>query len=336
MTFATFGDLASAFQSRHMNAQLKRDMTRLGIELTTGQKADLAVAVSGDFGPIAGIDHTLSLLVAYKQSTNEASLMVGAAQTAMGNFQEQTQDLSAALIGAVSSQNSVLVQTTANDAREKFSAIVASLNSAVGGRAIFAGAATDGPAVVGAKTILSELAVAIAGETTAAGVSSRIDEWFLTPGGGFETTAYLGASTDLGSFRLRDGERVTQSIKASDAEIREMLSAFAKSAIIAEGALTGDVQGQKELAKMSSEGLLAASDDLTFARARVGVLEARIEAVSVRNASEKSALELSRNEIVAADPYETATALKAAHSQLQSLYTVTATLSNLSFTDYMR
>ena len=89
MTFANYGDLASTFQSRHMNAKLKSEMTRLGVELTTGLKANLASAVSGDFGPIAGIDHTLALLVAHKQSTNEASALLGATQTALGSIQDQ-------------------------------------------------------------------------------------------------------------------------------------------------------------------------------------------------------------------------------------------------------
>ena len=240
------------------------------------------------------------------------------------------------MISAIGSQNTALVQTTSLEAREKFSAVIANLNTAVADRSIFAGAATDGPALVDAHTILSELTAAISAETTAAGVSAQIDDWFFTPGGGFETTAYLGSATDLGSFRLGEGQSATQPIKASDHEVRELLAALAKSAVIAEGTLNGDIREQKVLAKQSAEGLLASSDDITMARTRIGTVEARIEATAVRNSAEKTALELSRNKIAAVDPYETATALKAAHGQLQSLYTVTATLSNLSFTDYMR
>ncbi|MCK8464093.1 flagellar biosynthesis protein FlgL [Aliiroseovarius sp. S1339] len=336
MSFATYGDLASTFQTRHLSARLKHDMTRLGLELSTGRKADVATHVAGDFGPVAGIEHSLKLLVAHAESTAEAAILVSGSQTVLGNIQEQAQALSGGLLSAISSQNVGLIQSTAVDAREKFSSVISSLNTNLGDRTLFAGAATDGPALADANSIMSDLMAAISAETTAAGVSSQIDDWFKASGGGFETTGYLGASEELGPFRLRDGETALQPIKASDSEIRDLLSALAKSAVIAEGALAGNAPAQKQLVTQSSNELRAADDQLTLLRARVGGIEARIETASVRNAAEKSALELSYNQLTAADPYETATALQSLYGQMESLYTVTARLSNLNFTDYMR
>ncbi len=336
MSFATYGDLASVFQTRHLTTQIKQDMARLGLELSTGRKADLATHVLGDFGPLAGVQHSLKLQEAYGQSVTEAASILSGAQTVLGNIQDQAETLSGTLHVAIGSQNAGLIESTAVDARERLSATLSNLNTRFGGRALFAGAATNGPALADADIILSDLMTAIAGETTAAGISDRIDDWFRAPGGGFETSGYLGASEDLGPFRLRDGDVATQPVRADSAEIRDLLAALAKSAVIAEGALAGDATAQRALATTSSSGLLGAVDKLTTLRADVGRIEARIDAASASNAAEKSALELSYNRLTEAEPYETATALQALYDQMESLYTVTARLSQLSFTDYMR
>ncbi|SEV89466.1 flagellar hook-associated protein 3 FlgL [Aliiroseovarius sediminilitoris] len=336
MTFASYGDLASTFQTRHLTAQIKQDMARLGLELSTGRKTDMATQVSGDFGPVAGIEHSLKLQTAYAQSVKEAATILEGAQTVLGNIQDQVETLSGGLHIAIGSQNAGVFQDTGVDARERLSSVISNLNTSLGGRALFAGTATDGPALADASAILSGVMSAISGETTAAGIADQIDNWFKAPGGGFDTLGYLGSGQDLGPFRLRDGEVASQPVKANSPEIRDLLAALTKSAVMGEGVLTGDLDAQKDLASRSSNGLLNAIDDLTNVRANIGSVEARIEAASASNVAEKSALELSYNRLTAADPYETATALQALYDQMESLYTVTARLSNLTFTDYMR
>ena len=56
---------------------------------------------------------------------------------------------------------------------------------------------------------------------------------------------------------------------------------------------------------------------------------------AIRNAAEASALQIARNGLVAADPYDTATAIQAVQTQIETLYTLTARLSRLSLTDYL-
>ena len=46
-------------------------------------------------------------------------------------------------------------------------------------------------------------------------------------------------------------------------------------------------------------------------------------------------MSLERSDILAVDPYETATALTQAEASLQNLYALTVRLSRLSLTDYL-
>lgn len=332
----TFGDMASTFLAHRQNTQLRGELTRLSTELSTGRKSDLGANTTGGFGAVAGLEHSLKLLSAHAQATNEARLMAETTQVALATIHTQAQDLSNGLIAARSSNNATLLQTTAMDAEQKFASIVTKLNADAAGRSLFAGAATDQPALADAETIIAELMTAIAGEDTAAGISIAIDDWFNTTGGGFETLGYSGADESYGPIRLGNGETATLPVRANDAEIRSLLSAVAKTVVMGEGALAGNLDEQKTLARTSSNELLTAIDQTTMLQARVGAVEARIENATAHNTAEQKALELSYNNLTAADPYETAARLEEVYGQMEALYVTTARLSKLSFTDYMR
>lgn len=336
MSISSFGNMANLFRARHMMGHMKQDISRLGVELATGKKADISSHRGGDFSPIAGIEHRLKLLDAYDESTKTAALVFGAQQRVLGDLQARTEKLTENLFGVRGTQTPLLVNSSGTEAREAFAAAVSSLNTQIAGRALFAGTATDGKALASAEVMLADLVTSLSGETTAAGVSTRIDEWFMSSGGGFETLGYTGSAAQQGAIHLSEGERVEPVVKADHEDIRALLSALAKSAVLAEGVLSGDPKGQKSLIEMSSNQLLAANDKLTMLRSEVGRVEAKVEFSSVRNAAEKTALSMSRNELTNADPHETATRFQALHGQMETFYAVTAKISNLSFREYMR
>jgi flagellar hook-associated protein 3 FlgL len=336
MTNLTLGDMASTFQTQRLTRQLKTDLTRLSTELTTGLRKNTSSKVTGDFGPIAGIERALKALDAYKTATTEAATLTDTVQLSLEYVQSTNQELAPGLLQASSSRTATLLQNTAMDTREKFNSIVSHLNTRVADRSLMAGAATDGAALADADTIMAELLVATAGAASVADLSAAVDAWFDTPGGGFETLGYLGSTTDMGPIRVGDGQIVTQPVRADDQALRDVMKAYAKTALIAEGRLPGDVDAQAELIRISGESLMTADGALTTLRAEIGAQQARIEDISVQNAAERSALEIARNDLIGADPYETASELEAVLGQIETLYTVTSRIARLNFTDYMR
>lgn len=70
MSLVSIGDRASAFQIRRHSTDLKSNLTRLGNELATGRRSNLGALVSGDFGPVAAIERSLTTLAAYKTATS--------------------------------------------------------------------------------------------------------------------------------------------------------------------------------------------------------------------------------------------------------------------------
>lgn len=336
MNTFSIGDLANTFQVRRQTAGLKADLTRLSTELTSGRKTDLGAALAGDFGPYAGIERSLKAVAAYTTANTEAAGMLAASQLALENVQSIGDDLSPALLTASSARDVTLIGATAEDARQKLFAVVSTFNTSVADRTLFGGAATDRPALATGEEMLAELTLAVAGETSAAAIEAVVDSWFDDAGGGFETNGYLGSSDDMGPLLIAEDETVAIGVRADDQVVRDTLKGYALAALIAEGALDGNVEEQAALVSAAAEKMLTAEGDLTNLRARIGAVEARIENAQARNAAEAAAYEIARTELIGADPYETATELEAVYAQIETLYTVTARIAGLSFTDYMR
>ena len=337
MKYMSVGDMAQSYQMRRHNVQLKTHLTQLTREMTSGVKADLGKAVSGDFLALAGIDRSLRTLTAFKTATDEAAQLSGVMQEALQAVQDVSGTIGPTLLTAATTVNETHLGIAAQDARQKFLAAATTLNVDIGGRYVFAGVTSDIRPFAGGEDMLASLQTAIAAETTAAGVATAVAGWFTAPpgGGGFRDLGYLGSDTALAPLRLGTDEVAELQVTGLDPAIGDVLQGLALAAVIADGALGGNTAARSELARRAGETILGAQGPMAGLRARIGTAEAQIEQAAVRNGSERSALELARGRLTGAYPYETASALEAVSAQMETLYTLTARLSRLKFTDYI-
>ncbi|MBW6506705.1 MAG: hypothetical protein K0B00_08160 [Rhodobacteraceae bacterium] len=337
MSFLSVGDMAQVFQMRRHNAGLKALATTLTGELTSGNRHDTGAAVRGDFTALAGVERALTTLASYATATAEAGQLAATQQVALGSIGTMLSDLGPTLLAASTSSSPTMVSATTADARQKFGAAISALNTATAGRYSFAGAATDTRPLAPPESILAALATAIAPEITVSGIVAAVADWFDAPAGtgGYLDVAYRGGGA-LSLFRIADGEAVDLGITAADPEVRDLLKGLALAALVADGALAGDTPARASLTRAAGEQVMRASDIATTLRARIGTAEAQIEDTATRNKAEATALEIARAGMTAADPYDTATALQAVQAQIETLYTLTARLSNLKLTDYLR
>lgn len=335
MSYVSIGDMAQTYMIRRQNSELKNTATRLTNELSTGQTTNVAKRFSGDFSIVSSIETSLTSLQSYKSAANEAGQFSTIMQTTLEVVQSQTTAAVSALLLTSNSASQTQIDNTASNVRQKFDAVVSSLNTQAGGRSIFAGAATDGPAIASANVIIAELQIAIAAETTAAGVEAAVNTWFDAPGGGFETVGYLGSTTPLVPFKIGAHQEADVSIMATDTEIRDTLKGLALAALVSEGALAGDFLEQASLLENAGAALLSIGDRQTGMRANLGTVENQIETVSTQTASEISALEIVKTELLSVDPYSAASELEAVQTQLETLYAITARMSRLSLVDFL-
>lgn len=335
MAFQGVGDLAQSFQLRRENARLQDQLRTLTNELSSGRTSDLGRAVSGDYGALSGIERSLTAITAYDTAAIETRLMADTAQSTLELVRSKGTQSAQSLLLASGDFQPGLVDAAVETAARAFEDAVSALNIRVGDRSVFAGIATDGPAVAAPDAMLDELETLVAGETTAAGVASIVSDWF-DPGGGFETTGYLGNTNPLADIPVSQDERVTLEVTAADQGLRDVLSGLAMAALIDRGVLATQVEARGDLARTAGSALMEADYGITATRARLGVTQERIESAEARNAAETQALEIARAELVEIDPFETAARLASLEVQLETLYAVTARLSRLTLSDYIR
>ena len=334
MSVIGVGDLAQSFQMRRDNARLQEVFQTLASELSSGQRSDLGRTVSGDFGPLLGIERGLQAVAAYETAAAEAGLMADAAQSALEFVRDRAASISPSLLIVTTGFDPAHLDAAAETAARGFEDAVTALNVRVGDRSVFAGVATDGPALADPEAMLGELETLIAGETTAAGVETLVSDWF-GPGGGFEATGYLGAAAPLANIPISEDERVTLDVTAADPGVRDTLAGLALGALLDRGVLDTLPDERAALAQATGTRLLDAEYAITGTRTTVGIAQERIEAARTRNAAEAQSLEIARASILEVDPYETAARMRELEVQLETLYTVTARMSRLNLTAFL-
>lgn len=333
MTRISVGDASLTNILARQGADLRAQIQRAASEVTSGRPDDIAMALRGDISPILAIDSSLKQLAAYKTTATDAALQTAAQQTALAGLSSLSAGITTTLLGARDLPTPIQVTAVAADARGRLASVVGLLNTQASGRAIFAGAATDAPPLGSGEELLDALETAAAGATTAGQVAAAVSNWFADPAG--YATFYRGGDP-LAPAPIAKGETADLSVTAMDRAIRDTLAGLAMAALLDRGLLSGNGEERARLAATAGQTLLTGEDDRIALSAGIGSVEAQIEAARVRNGAEETALGILRSEIGSVDPYEAATRLETARSQLESLYLVTARLSRLSLVDYLR
>lgn len=332
----TVGDLARTLVLGTHQSRLNRDLDRLGVEVATGFVRDPAKHLDGDVSGLLAIDRTLAQLEAYRLNTADAAFMTGTMQTTLEEIQDRSENLSQVLVSAGLTPTEDLLHTLSNDAENALGQVLNALNRSVGGRFLFSGAATDTPAIIDGETMLGELRTALAGQTTVAGIDAALDNWFDTPGGGFETSAYLGSDTARSPFRLSETESAGVDIRAQDPVFRSLLKSTAKAALATDSTLGLTTEVQTALMVGAGQELLQSQESVVGMRSGLGALEARIEETTTRNAAERTATSLARLELVGIDDYETAALYENTRAQLESLYAISVRSSRMTLVEFLR
>ncbi len=335
MLMTSIGDMASSLMLRTRSMQLKQTMAQLTDELSSGRISDLNARVGGDYSYLSDIENGLKRLEGYSIASTEAGILASSMQSALERTQGIAEELSATLIFTETSASGPAWLHGAEQAEAQLTTLVSTLNLSVAGRSLFAGTATDTPALASAEDLLAGLRTAVAGQSSSTDIRAAAQAWFDDPAG-FAATIYTGADQDLTGFRIAETEQVSLSIRADDEVFRGLLQEVALAALVKDDSLGLSRETRTALLQSSGEALLSVSDDLTGMRADLGFAESRIAASSARTAAARTSLEYARGELLAADPFETATRLEDVQFRLESLYAMTVRSASLSLVSYLR
>ncbi len=334
MSSVSLGDLAHSFMLQRRSVALREDLYKLTDELSSGRVSDVREVLAGNHNYLSGLERSLEILDGYSVATTEAAYFTEAMQDSLDRVQEFSAQLGIDLIMASGGPVGVVSSSPSENAETQLDTVIKALNGTIAGRGLFAGTTTDGIAMEDAETLLNALSVAIAGQTTPEDIMTAADTWFDDPAG-FDAVIYTGSDTALAPFVLSETERISLDIRANDPTLKEILKNISVAALTSDPALGLTVAEQSELYGITGLNLQSGQDQLTNLRSRIGLTEARIEQISVRNQAEETTTEFARNSLIEADPFETATNLESVQFQLQSLYSVTVRNSQLSLVNFL-
>lgn len=330
------GDMRQHLLSTRHNTFLKNELNTLVQELTSGTKTDLTSHLGGDQTNLAGLDRQLQILGKFEQSNAETGQFLSMMQSALSGIHNQRETASTALLTINHSSSMSQIENVADVARSSFKATVQTLNLRSGDRAMFGGNDLESNPLADPEIMMTALQNAVAGLTSETDVDTAIDAWFDSPGGGFETVGYIGDSTGYLSRLSGVGQTVEIGVRADDQPIRDTLKALAKGALSGDPILNLGAEARKNLQEQAGVDLLTQASEITGLQARIGYAEQQIEQATVQISTQTSSYRIARNELVSADPFETASRLQSVQLQLETHYTLTARLSSLSLTEYLR
>lgn len=336
MTLIGHGDLAQYHLLRRDGAGLQRDLTRLTGEMSSGRVSDLGRATGGDFSALADISRGLRLNGAFLTSLTESAIAAEGRQLALGRFAAELEGFAPGLLAVTTAGNMTDLHLRLVDSAARLDHGVSALNTQIAGQSLFAGDAPDRPALISGEAMLAELRPLVAGATTAAQMVAEVEAWFTSPVGGFETVAWQGGPGAAAPVLLSEGVTTDAGVNARDPALRDALMGLALAALAQEQAAPLDETEQRALVVAASGKIQSGETGVIIRRAELGAAEARIEEARAAAQATRTGLEIRKAGITEADPYRTATELQALTTRLETHYALTARLSRLNLTEYLR
>lgn len=334
MKITSSGDMAQSYAMQSRNSALKVDIERLTLELSSGRVADVRKAVSGNSAYLNDLERNLTRLDGFDLATNEARQFANGVQTALSRMGDLNAGFRDSLLVSSTSSLSESASSLLHQAKTTLNDMISTLNTSVAGRSLFAGTAIDTAPIAPAVGLLSGLSAAVAGAGSVDDIMLSAQAWFDDPAG-FGTIGYRGEDTALAPFPISGNSSATFDLRGNDPGLRDLLKIYAIMALADDPALGLSAAPQGELFQKSLPGIVSAGGPIIELQAKVGFAESRIEGVAVRNSAERTTMEVALNNLLAVNPYETATELEQVQFQLQSLYAITSRMSQLSLVNFL-
>lgn len=330
--------------------QLQKQLNKAETEVSTGHRQDIGIELGAETGQVLSLSQTYDHLQALSTSNNVTSTRLNATDSVLGNIQSLVSKFSSALVQA---QGDTSVATTLKQtAQEDLSALVASLNTSIGGQFIFAGInssarpVTDyqstppSPAKQAFDTAFQARFGFSASSSQAATISAADMQTFLDtdlagqfsdPGWG---TLWSQASSTPLSAQVAPDLHVTTSVSANETAFRQLAQALT---MVSEFGGTNLGAGASQAVITSATRLVnQALNGLTALQSGVGVTQASITQANDTLSAQMATLNTSLNSMEGVDSYTLSSTISSLQTQIEASYQLTSQLQKLSLVSYLR
>lgn len=333
--------------------QAQNALSKAQVELSSGKLADIGLGLGSATGTYVSLGVQSGRLQAVKSSNATTAATLTAVTTSLDAMRATASQFLDQLTGTGSSASTSDI--LADVAGSNLAALTASLNTSVGGNAIFGGLNTAEPplttytATSPAKAAVdgsfaSSFPGSTPGSASAASISgdamqSYLDGAFasLFSESNFEGTwssATPGSPLPVTTAQISPTETIPTSVNANAQPFRQLAQAYAMVKEFGHANLSSDA-GQAVIAS-ATKLVSAAMAGLTDAEAGIGLSQSAVSAADDRMSAQIDYLSTRAANLVGVDPAGLATEISGLQTQIQASYEITSQLQQLSLVNFLK
>lgn len=345
-TFISTQSLQNTLRQQILNAQAALQKNQQ--EATTGIYADIGAALGGRTKNVVDLSGTLSGLQSSIDANGLVNTRLSAAQTSLSQMSGNVQSALDALVSLGSSSSAAQIQTAQTQAANSLQAFIAAGNLSASGEYLFGGintaekpltAYTAGSAAQATfQTAFSATfgftpddSAQVAG-ITADQMTSFLASYRSTLDATWSSDWSTASDTPMTS-RISNNEVIQSSVSANSSGVREMAYASVITAELLDKNISGDARGAVVNAAVSALG--ASVSGLNLMQGQLGISQARVKSANNALSSQKDIATTQLNNLEGVDPYEAATKVNTLLTQLETSYTLTGRIQQLSLVNYL-
>lgn len=335
MNVTGYPDLLSYSRLRAATADIKARLDVTSQEVVTGLKADVTTATQGRVGEAHllqkaqnDLTHAENLNVLSHSRLTMISGAINGARTLLDNIDTRA-------IIALNSANPANIDAISTEAKDSLDMIMSVMNTKHGERYLMSGDQTNIAPFEGANQLLSNVTDILSTAPNTSSATIALDAYFA-PGGQFDTDIYHGSDDAAPRLPLGNGAALEVDIRGNTDAIKQVLRGLAIMATAQDSPLAMQDTEFEALYSIAAADVALGNSGLISLETELGIHLNTIDQAQEQNIAESSAIALSLQNLLGRDQYEAAAELQTLETQLQASYTVTARLSDLTLTSFLR
>lgn len=333
--------------NRYHILRMQLEMTKLQKEVVTGRVADTGIHLGSRTGQSVSLERDMARLEGIIGSNALASARLSGIQAGLVSLTEQANKFLTLVIPATG--GSVQPEVVLSSARSLLGEMAGALNANLNGENLFAGVNTDvrpindffatpSPARAAMETAFDNhfgfaytdpQAQNITAAEMTAFLTNVIEPHFMGPG----WSDWSNATDETITARITLTETVPASVSANTEGVRRLAMAAATVAVFFEGAI--NPAARDAIVTHSTSQTAQAISRISQTQAQTGIIENRITSANERLEMQISIFRTKNSDLVEIDPYEASSRVSILLSQIETAYTLTSRIRQLSLVRYL-
>lgn len=328
----------------------QNEIQKLNTEIVTGRHADIGIALGARASNSITLNRDVSRLQAILDTNALVTQRLSASQSSLDLMADAAQQMLEAFISVNGSDDANRLLIAQRDVETALGAYTVAANTSSNGEYLFAGINTNTqplqeylsagspPKVAFDALFVSKFGFAqddpLAATITVADMQDFLDNYLEPSFSGTDwTTNWSSASDTNVTSRIQKNEVVESSTNANSEGMRN----FAMAAVIGVELLNSPISAEvrASLNRSAIEYAGAAATGIDNERSMLGVTENRITKANTALESQLRIITLHLGDVEGVDAYEASTRMKSLLAQVETSYTLTARIQQMSLMNYL-